>query len=174
MIGSMPTLSITLPEDITSLDDDALQSLFERADVLAGKLYTLKLHISTLLEAGTRQDELNVAVLEALGVEDGAKWRQPKGGHDAYPKEMTVEWKGKRWQSLMAGNVWEPGVSAWRELVAVTDAPADWVQPTGAHDAYNTGDAVSFNKEVYESVMDGNVWSPTDYPQGWKKITGTA
>ena len=44
------------------------------------------------------------------------------------------------------------------------------VQPTGSHDAYNIGDMVIFEDKVYESVIDGNTWSPTDYPQGWLKI----
>jgi hypothetical protein len=46
----------------------------------------------------------------------------------------------------------------------------DWVQPTGAHDAYNTGDRVRFEGAIYESLIDGNVWSPADYPAGWKLI----
>lgn len=46
----------------------------------------------------------------------------------------------------------------------------DWVQPTGAHDAYNIGDRVTFNGQVYESLINANVWSPTDYPQGWQLI----
>lgn len=46
----------------------------------------------------------------------------------------------------------------------------DWVQPTGAHDAYNIGDRVTFNGQVYESLINANVWSPADYPQGWQLI----
>ena len=46
----------------------------------------------------------------------------------------------------------------------------DWVQPTGAYDAYNTGDKVSFDGAVYESLINENVWSPTAYPQGWKQL----
>ena len=46
----------------------------------------------------------------------------------------------------------------------------EWKQPTGGHDAYNTGDKVSLNDKVYESIISGNSWSPTDYPQGWKEI----
>lgn len=47
----------------------------------------------------------------------------------------------------------------------------DWVQPTGAHDAYEKGDKVRFNGKVYESTLDQpNTWSPTDYPQGWKEV----
>lgn len=46
----------------------------------------------------------------------------------------------------------------------------EWVQPTGSHDTYNKGDKVIFEGEVYESIIDGNTWSPKDYLQGWKLI----
>ena len=43
-----------------------------------------------------------------------------------------------------------------------------WSQPTGAHDAYNTGDVVDYNGALYESLMDGNTYAPDAYPAGWK------
>lgn len=46
-----------------------------------------------------------------------------------------------------------------------------WSQPTGAHDAYNTGDVVNYNGVLYESLIDGNVYSPDAYPAGWKVVT---
>lgn len=42
-----------------------------------------------------------------------------------------------------------------------------WSQPTGAHDAYNKGDIVNYNGVLYESIIDGNVYSPDAYPAGW-------
>lgn len=42
-----------------------------------------------------------------------------------------------------------------------------WSQPTGAHDAYNKGDIVDYNGALYESLIDGNVYSPDAYPAGW-------
>jgi len=47
---------------------------------------------------------------------------------------------------------------------------AQWIQPTGAHDAYNTGDKVLFNGSTYESLINANTWSPTAYPAGWQLI----
>lgn len=41
----------------------------------------------------------------------------------------------------------------------------DWRQPLGAHDAYQTGDRVSFNGVVYISGINNNVWTPGVY--GW-------
>lgn len=43
-----------------------------------------------------------------------------------------------------------------------------WSQPTGAHDAYNTGDIVDYNGTLYRSLIDGNVHSPDAYPAGWE------
>ena len=46
-----------------------------------------------------------------------------------------------------------------------------WSQPTGAHDAYNKGDIVNYNGALYQSLVDGNVYSPLDYPAGWAVYT---
>ncbi len=43
-----------------------------------------------------------------------------------------------------------------------------WSKPSGAHDAYNTGDIVDYNGQLYRSLMDGNVYSPEEYPAGWE------
>ena len=46
-----------------------------------------------------------------------------------------------------------------------------WKQPIGSSDAYNKGDQVHYptaDDHVYESLIDGNVWSPEAYPQGWE------
>lgn len=43
-----------------------------------------------------------------------------------------------------------------------------WSKPTGAHDAYNKGDIVDYNGTLYVSLIDGNIWSPEEYPQGWE------
>lgn len=66
---------------------------------------------------------------------------------------------------------WHPTVTpALFTRVALSDEILDWVQPTGAQDAYNTGDKVNFEGKVYESVIDANTWSPTAYPAGWNEI----
>lgn len=47
----------------------------------------------------------------------------------------------------------------------------DWVQPTGAHDAYMIGDVVKFTDgKTYKSLIDNNVWAPNTYPAGWEVI----
>ena len=63
-----------------------------------------------------------------------------------------------RMAKLEAGE--EPEPEEWPE----------WVQPTGAHDAYGMGDKVTYNGKHYVSKIAGNVWSPDAYPQGWEEV----
>lgn len=66
---------------------------------------------------------------------------------------------------------WEPpATSALWVDTAPPDVIPEWRQPTGAHDAYQVGDRVTFDGSVYESLIDANTWSPTAYPQGWQLI----
>ena len=89
----------------------------------------------------------------------------------------TRMYEGKKYECLQAHqtlSTWTPDVTPalWKEIVVVVDIPV-WVQPTGAHDAYNIGDKVHFptiTDPVYESLINANVWSPTGYPAGWKKL----
>lgn len=46
-----------------------------------------------------------------------------------------------------------------------------WSKPTGAHDAYNIGDIVEYNETLYKSLIDGNIYSPDEYPAGWEVYT---
>lgn len=47
-----------------------------------------------------------------------------------------------------------------------------WSKPSGAHDAYNIGDVVDYNGVLYKSLINGNVYSPDEYPSGWEKYEG--
>lgn len=103
-------------------------------------------------------------------------WVQPLGSFDAYPLGARVLHTGHTWRSLIADNVWEPGAAGSESLWACEDCPAEpatpepWVQPLGAFDAYNTGDRVTFEGNIWESRIDANVWSPAAYPAGWQLI----
>lgn len=57
--------------------------------------------------------------------------------------------------------------------VRPTEEYSEFVQPTGAHDSYQTGDKVTYNGKKYTCIMDNCVWSPDTYPQGWDKISET-
>lgn len=58
-----------------------------------------------------------------------------------------------------------------------TEEPAEqeeypeFIQPTGAHDSYNTGDKVIYKDKKYICKMDNCAWSPEVYPAGWEEVT---
>lgn len=66
---------------------------------------------------------------------------------------------------------WTPDVAASLFVAIGIDSEGYpvWSRPTGAHDAYNTGDIVDYNGVLYRSTIDGNIWSPEEYPQGWEE-----
>ncbi len=45
----------------------------------------------------------------------------------------------------------------------------DWVQPTGAHDAYGVGDQVTHNGKHYISQIDGNTTVPGSDERWWNE-----
>ena len=67
---------------------------------------------------------------------------------------------------------WTPDISSslWKSLSINESGIQEWSQPISSADAYNTGDEVMYKGVHYRSVIDNNVWSPTDYPQGWEVV----
>ena len=63
---------------------------------------------------------------------------------------------------------WTPDAVPALWVKISTEEWPEWVQPTGAHDAYNTGDKVTYNGKRYVSRIDANVYSPEAYPAGWE------
>lgn len=121
-------------------------------------------------------------------------WTQPLCAVDAYNLGDIVSYNGKLYKSIINANVWAPDVypAGWEEYTESTgggdsgetggggttepetpptETIPDFVQPTGAHDAYKKGDKVKFEGKIYESLIDNNAYSPSAYPAGWKEIT---
>lgn len=61
---------------------------------------------------------------------------------------------------------WPGAAPALWAQVTLEEWPA-WAQPTGAHDAYNTGDKVTHNGKRYISQIDGNTAAPGADPRWW-------
>lgn len=54
-------------------------------------------------------------------------------------------------------------------LIPDENAIPEWEQPDSTN-SYMTGDKVTYNGVVYESLIDNNVWAPDAYPAGWKAV----
>lgn len=78
---------------------------------------------------------------------------------------------GKLWKVVQSHTVqdnWTPDVSTSLFTEVSIEEWPEFVQPTGAQDAYMTGDKVTFNGNHYVSLIDNNVWSPEANPSGWQ------
>ena len=91
----------------------------------------------------------------------------------AYAVDDRVQYGGILYKCVQAHTSqadWMPDITpALWVAVSIEEYP-EWVQPTGAHDAYNIGDKVTHNGKTWVSDVDNNVWEPGVY--GWKCING--
>lgn len=105
-------------------------------------------------------------------VELFAPWRPGT----AYTADQRLRYGDKLYrvvQSHTSQTDWTPDAAPalYTEVAKPGEIPV-WRQPTGAQDAYNTGDKVHYpdaDSFVYESLIDNNVWSPDEHPAGWSK-----
>ena len=61
---------------------------------------------------------------------------------------------------------WTPDATQALWVVVSIEEFPEWVQPTGAHDAYNIGDKVTYNGQHYVCTSNANVYAPDVY--GWQ------
>ena len=119
-------------------------------------------------------DDIAVTVPELFGSFDGDS--------HAYAVGDKVRYNGTLYKVLQAHTSqadWTPDTapSLFARVLIETDESGEqteipeWEQPDSTN-AYSTGDMVMFNGKVYVSKIDNNVWSPSDYPQGWQEVTG--
>lgn len=95
----------------------------------------------------------------------------------AYTIGQRIRYEGTLYrceQAHTSQESWTPDVTPalWTEVALPGVIPV-WKQPTGAQDAYNTGDKVHYpdeNGPVYISTIDSNVWAPGVY--GWEVVNG--
>ena len=90
----------------------------------------------------------------------------------AYAVDERLQYNGVLYRVVQAHTSqadWTPDKTpALVVVVSLAEWP-EFVQPTGAHDAYKKGDKVTFEGKHYISLIDGNVYSPTAYPAGWQE-----
>ena len=75
-------------------------------------------------------------------------------------------------QAHVSQEEWKPSETpAMYEPIGLTEQGYPvFSKPSGAHDAYDIGDVVDCNGTLYKSLIDGNVYSPEEYPNGWEVV----
>lgn len=128
---------------------------------------------------------VKMAVKQARQITDDAEALEVKMLYKQWDKQIGnalvvgeyIQYNDKLYKVLQAHTV--------QETWTPTDAPSlfakvlvdptgetipDWEQPDSTN-PYMTGDKVKYKGKIYQSIIDNNVWSPEDYPQGWEEIT---
>lgn len=90
----------------------------------------------------------------------------------SYTVGERVQYNSKLYRCVQAHTSqegWEPPVTPalWVRTAQEGEIP-EWIQPSGAQDAYNKGDKVTHNGSTWESDVDSNVWEPGIY--GWTTV----
>ena len=129
--------------------------------MLKSEALRFRTHLNSIIES--LEDETALTVIDLFPL-----WKTNK----AYALNDRVQYSEVLYKCVQAHTSqdnWTPDQTpALWTSVSVEDWP-EWVQPTGAQDAYNTGDQVSHSDKHWVSTVDNNVWEPGVY--GWDEVT---
>lgn len=127
---------------------------------LPAMMEAVKRMLDTQVEDLSDEDALAVAALFPT-------WISKMG--EAVNAGERYWYDGKLWKVIQPHTVqadWTPDTAVSLYVVVTIEEWPEWVQPAGAHDAYNTGDKVTHNSAHWVSTIDSNVYEPGFY--GWE------
>ena len=90
----------------------------------------------------------------------------------AYSVGDRVQYNGTLYKCVQAHTAqsdWTPDATPALWVVVTVEEWPEWIQPTGAHDAYSKDSKVTHNGKKWISSYDANVWEPGVY--GWEEVT---
>ena len=96
----------------------------------------------------------------------------PTWGLISYSVGDRVQYNGVLYKCIQAHTAqsdWTPDATPALWVVVTVEEWPEWVQPTGAHDAYAKDSKVTHNGKKWISSYDANVWEPGVY--GWEEQT---
>lgn len=147
-------------------DENIDESLFICLGIIKSKEESLD-KIGKLVANQVNDDAVALSISEFYDV-----W-EPNKKYDAgrYLLYQTILYKTL--QTHTSQDTWTPDVTGSLYAKVLADPSGEtikeWEQPDSTN-GYMTGDKVYYNGVIYESTIDNNVWSPADYPAGWKVV----
>ena len=96
-----------------------------------------------------------------------ARWQEGV----AYKINDRIRYNEKLYKCVQAHTSqadWMPAATPALWMAISLEEYPEWVQPTGAHDAYAKGAKVSHNNKHWVSTLDANVWEPG--VSGWDEV----
>ena len=123
------------------------------------------------------KNELAAAITAMRGTATDEAALQGIALYPYWKKDIAVatnaryQYNGKLYRVVQAHTTqsdWQPDVTPALWVKVSLDEWPEWVQPTGAHDAYAKGAKVTHNSKKWTSDVDANVWEPGVY--GWTEV----
>ena len=147
---------------------------------------SLEERLNSLKRENEQDSKINTLVFRALAQTDVIKAADALDNAGMFPL-----WAESIGQRAEAGSYWQHADKLFRvnagqghtiqadwppdqaaSLFSLAANPAEewpeWIQPTGAHNAYKKGDKVTYKGKMYISKIEANVWAPDAYPAGWE------
>lgn len=121
-------------------------------------------------------DAVNNTDEQALEVKDlYDSWEEkPEGYAFSVDERVLFEENDGLYKVLQSHNkqsTWRPDTAPSLFVKIAKEEIPEWIQPTGSTDAYMKGNKVKHNGFIWESLINNNVWEPTDATSTlWTKI----
>lgn len=121
-------------------------------------------HLRALIEqlAVTLNDETALT-----GIQLFPMWKS----EEEYAVNDRVQYSSKLYKCIQAHtsqNDWTPDATPALWVVVSIEEWPEWIQPTGAHDAYAKGAKVTHNGKHWINTLDANSYEPGVY--GWEEL----
>lgn len=181
IVSSITPLSSVCKEfyiDNDSDDDEAIVAKINSAYTTRQKLNREREFISNSITKALQFSALNFTDEQAIEVSD--LYPVYEVDH-AYKKDERFTYNGRLFkvnQDHTSAEQWVPGETGTESLYTCLEMAGDgylvWTQPTGAHNAYNTGDIVHYptaDDPLYKSLIDGNTTVPGSDDRWWELYT---
>lgn len=160
-------LGVNASEDIyEEIDDETISESLKQGIVEMQNKERSLIKIGKLFAQNVTDDEVALYIKEFYDYwEEGI----------LYKVGTYVNYKGVLYKTLTehtSQSDWTPDISSSLFAVVLTNpdgTPNEWVQPDSTN-GYMIGDKVIFERLIYESIIDNNIWSPSAYPNGWKLV----
>lgn len=123
----------------------------------------------------SRLDALISQMTDEQALQSTVLFREWNGNGVVYKTEERIVYDDVLYRVLqehVSQINWTPDVSPSlfaKILIPDEEIIPEWIQPDSTN-GYMIGDKVIFNEKTYESLIDNNIWSPTDYPTGWQEV----
>lgn len=158
---------------LTEIPDDIQALINKLFDFCADFQTKEEIALNELINVGIETGEVKEEHISALAKEWRANEDVKVGTVRKYNNKVYIAVQAHRtqddWMPVKAPALW----TAYNKTSEGAEIQ-EFEQPTGARNAYNKGDKVSYNGKVYESLIDANTWLPATYPAGWKGVDSHA